>query len=101
MKKNKQTSKATHRAHVFYSGRVQGVGFRFTTERVALELGLMGWVRNLPNGQVEIICEGSEEKIESFLESIRQTLGPYIRKTVCDWESPTHEFKDFSVEFCC
>lgn len=91
---------AAHRAHVYYSGRVQGVGFRFTAERVALELGLVGWVRNLPDGRVEVVCEGSKENIELFLDRIQRSgLASYIQKTQCLWEEPTHEFKDFSIEF--
>ena len=90
----------THRAHVLYTGRVQGIGFRYTAEHLALDLGLVGWVMNCPDNRVEIICEGTKEKIELFLERIRQSsLGPYIKKTVCDWEAPTNEFKDFSVKF--
>ena len=89
----------THRAHVFYSGRVQGVGFRYTAERVALELGLVGWVKNLPDNRVELVCEGRKEKIEELLRQIAQHLGPYIQRTACDWEKPTHAFKEFSVEF--
>ena len=91
----------THRAHLYYSGRVQGVGFRYTAERLAGELALVGWVKNLPDSRVEILCEGPKEKIDLFIESIKQSqLGPYIKKTICNWEAPTGEFKDFSVEFC-
>ena len=100
MKKN-EISTTPHRAHVFYSGRVQGVGFRFTAERLALELGLVGWVKNLPDGRVEIVCEGPKNKIDLFLEKIRGGfLGRHIEKSACEWGRPTHEFKDFSVEFC-
>jgi acylphosphatase len=89
------------RAHVFYSGRVQGVGFRYTAERLALELGLVGWVKNLADGRVEVVCEGPKEAVEIFLQRIAESaLAPHIQKRVCDWEKPTHEFKDFSVEFC-
>jgi acylphosphatase len=91
----------THRACVCYSGRVQGVGFRFTAEKLALDLGLVGCVKNLPDGRVELICEGSEEKIKELLQKICQSsLGPHIKKTTCCWERPTHGFTDFSVEFC-
>lgn len=90
----------THRAHVFYSGRVQGVGFRYTAERLALDLRLVGWVKNLPDGRVELLCEGPKEKIERLLGEIQGSLGPTIRRINCEWEKPTHEFKDFSIEFC-
>jgi acylphosphatase len=89
------------RARVFYSGRVQGVGFRHTAEEVALALGLQGWVRNLHDNRVEVVAEGSKEAIETFLDRIRSGhLGPHIKKCDCSWEKPTGEFSDFCVEFC-
>ncbi|MGH7197623.1 MAG: acylphosphatase [Candidatus Omnitrophota bacterium] len=95
----KKETKHTHRAHVFYSGRVQGVGFRYTAERLALELGLVGWVKNLPDNRVELVCEGSKEKIDEFLRRLTQELGSYVHKAACDWETPKNEFREFSVEF--
>lgn len=56
------------RAHVTISGRVQGVGFRFTTQDVAIVYGLAGWVRNLPNGQVEAVFEGDRVAIENMVQ---------------------------------
>jgi acylphosphatase len=98
----KSTARASHRAHIFYTGRVQGVGFRFTAERIALEIGLLGWVKNLPDNRVEIVCEGSEIQIQKLLEGVNASfLGPHIKKVTCDWEKPTGQFKDFSIEFCC
>ena len=92
--------KKSRRAHIFYSGRVQGVGFRYTAEKIAQDLGLVGWVRNLPDNRVEIVCEGPEEKIELFLQQIRESsLWSFIKNAVCDWEKPTNEFKEFRVEF--
>jgi acylphosphatase len=55
------------RVHVLVSGLVQGVYYRATAERVARELGLAGWVRNLPDGRVEAIAEGPEAAIDSFV----------------------------------
>jgi len=86
------------RIHVFYSGMVQGVGFRFTTERVASSLGLCGWVRNTLDGRVEVVCEGREEAVVEFLKRIK--TGPmknYIMGTDVTWLGATGEFKDFSV----
>lgn len=88
------------RAHVYYSGRVQGVGFRYTTERIALDAGVRGWVKNLPDGRVELVCEGKRPDVEGVLEAIRRSpLGPKIAKTACTWEAATGEFGDFRVEF--
>ncbi len=97
----KKTSQPTHRVHVCYTGRVQGVGFRYTAEKLALEIGLSGCVKNLPDSRVELICEGSKEEIEKLLEGIQKSsLAPYIAKTICHWEKPRNEFTEFRVEFC-
>jgi acylphosphatase len=61
-------------AHITISGRVQGVGFRANAERMADRLGLSGWVRNLPDGSVEIIAEGPEGYVEEFIKWCR--VGP-------------------------
>lgn len=99
-KKSAKPAQDTCRAHVFYSGRVQGVGFRYTAEKLALDLSLVGWVKNLPDGRVEMVCEGPKDKIETLLSEIRtSTLGPHIQKAACSWEEPSHSFDDFRVEF--
>ena len=91
---------ATHRAHVFYSGRVQGIGFRYTSEALAHKAGVMGFVKNLQDGRVELVCESTKEKIEALLVAIQESaLGRHIQKTDCRWEEPTQSFTDFSVEF--
>lgn len=56
------------RKHVYISGRVQGVGFRWYTRAQARALGLVGWVRNLPDGRVEAVFQGSREDVESMLD---------------------------------
>jgi len=56
------------RAHVYVSGRVQGVYFRATTRDTAREVGVDGWVRNLDDGRVEAVFEGSEEQVEKLIE---------------------------------
>ena len=88
------------RLSVFWSGRVQGVGFRYTTEAAALELGVTGWVRNMPDGRVEALAEGPEKILKTLLDRI--SSGPmkgYIRGVQVRWEEPTGEFDDFRVRF--
>ena len=88
------------RLHIHYSGIVQGVGFRFTAERVAVNLGLRGWVRNLSDGRVEVVCEGEEADLVNLLDKVKS--GPmkhYIKDTQAVWQEPTDEFKDFSIRF--
>ncbi len=88
------------RIHVFYSGIVQGVGFRFTAERIALELGIKGWVRNLSNGGVEIVAEGSKEKLNEFLSRIRNgILKRYIQDVDVRWDKARGNFEDFQIRF--
>ena len=87
------------RIHVYYSGGVQGVGFRFTIERLAQQLNLTGWVKNLPDGRVETICEGSEEDLSLFLEKVKKIMGEYIAGESVDWTPATGEFKSFDIAF--
>jgi acylphosphatase len=66
---------------VFYEGRVQGVGFRFTVRHIAKGFDLTGWVRNLPDGRVELQVSGDEEEVRAFLDQIaRGELHSLIRK---------------------
>ena len=88
------------RVHVYYGGRVQGVGFRYTVEGLAHRAGLLGFVKNLSDNRVELVCEGGKEKIDALLDEIRASaLGRYIQKVDCLWEEPTGAFADFTVEF--
>jgi len=66
--------------HFFVSGKVQGVGFRYFTYKVAKELDLNGYVRNTYDGKVEIIASGSEKSIEKFVKSIKK--GPTFSKVL-------------------
>ena len=96
----KKTATASKRLHVFWAGRVQGVGFRYTAEAVALELNLPGWVRNLPDGRVEAVVEGSGKQLKLFLERIADgPMKPYIRQTTEEISPATGEFEEFRVRF--
>ena len=80
------------------SGRVQGVGFRFFTEAVAAREGLHGWVRNAPDGSVEILAEGDAEAIERFERQVRH--GPSrarVTNVQVQEELPEHRATGFSV----
>jgi len=87
------------RIDVRYSGRVQGVGFRFTAERLAVDLGLTGWVKNLPDGQVELVCEGKEEELRKFLEKIDNEFSAYIRQKHINWMPAAGGFDTFEIKF--
>jgi acylphosphatase len=65
-------------------GRVQGVGFRATTARIAKRFSIEGYVRNLPDGSVEIAVQGAENEVDRFLGAIQMELGAYIRETLVE-----------------
>jgi acylphosphatase len=88
------------RVRVFAGGRVQGVAYRFFAEKCAGRMGITGWVRNLPDGRVEVLAEGSGESIEAFLERLRE--GPSLARVdsfAVRRETSTGEFRDFQVVF--
>jgi len=88
------------RVHIYYSGRVQEVGFRYTTIQVAQDLGLNGWVRNLPNGQVELVAEGDEELLKDLDSKIKNSImGQYITGSDITFSNGTDEFKSFEITF--
>ena len=90
---------AQKRVEVEYSGRVQGVGFRFTAERFARDYGILGYVRNLYNGGVELVAEGEEQKLKDFLEGLRFDLDNYIEHCSQNWFDPTGEFQSFTIRY--
>jgi acylphosphatase len=86
------------RAHIFISGRVQGVFFRAETENKANRHNLMGWVRNLPDGRVEAVFEGEKAKVDAVIEFCRRgPPGAYVSRLDITWEDWTGEFKEFRI----
>ena len=87
------------RAHIYFKGTVQGVGFRYTCRSYAVDLGLKGWVKNLPDGRVELWAEGSKDSIEDLIEKLKDHFGGYIHSVNADYLGATLEFTDFKVAF--
>lgn len=87
------------RVHIFYSGRVQGVGFRFTAEGLAREAGIQGWVKNLRDGRVELVAEAGQAVLNDYMAAIKKTMGYYISDMDVEWSDATGEFNDFEVAF--
>lgn len=87
------------RVCAYYSGRVQGVGFRFTVREIADELGIFGWVKNLADSRVEVVAEAEEPALSDFLSRIKSYFQRYIQDTDTEWLAATGEFKDFSINF--
>lgn len=87
------------RVHIYYEGRVQGVGFRFTAEYIAQDLKITGWVKNLSDGRVELLAEGPEDSLQELLTRIKTRMGPYIFNQSVKWEEYEGKFKDFGLKF--
>ena len=87
------------RLHVLFSGIVQGVGFRYTVERMARRQPVTGYVKNLPNGKVELVAEGEEKNLGEFLKEIRGAFPGHIHDVDSNWGEATGEFERFGVKF--
>ncbi len=86
------------RVQVFYSGRVQGVGFRYTVKQVAAAYEIIGTVRNLTDGRVELVAEGRREELEAFRQGIRDAgLDAFIRQEVVEWAQARNELRGFEI----
>ena len=73
---------------VYYLGRVQGVGFRYTAQTLAAEYAVAGTVRNLDNGDVELVVEGEEDQVTAFLRAVADHMGWYIHRTTVHDATP-------------
>lgn len=83
---------------ILYSGRVQGVGFRYTTKTVATGYEIVGTVRNLEDGRVELIAEGARDELEQFRGAIRDAgLKMFIRDEAIIWGEAQNRFKGFEI----
>jgi acylphosphatase len=88
------------RFHAIVSGEVHMVGFRAFAQWHADQLGVRGWVRNLPGGEVEVVAEGKREALDSLLSLLRE--GPTLARVSgveVRWEEPSGEPKDFRVRY--
>jgi acylphosphatase len=88
------------RAHVFVSGRVQGVNFRWYTQQQAQELGLTGWVRNLWDGRVEVIFEGENEAVQRVVDWCHVGApSARVDDVEISYEEPSGEFSRFRITY--
>ncbi len=90
----------TRRVYITVAGRVQGVFFRANTQEVAQRLGLSGYVRNLPDGRVEVVAEGEEEALRKLVDWCHE--GPplaRVERVEVRWENPTGEFSGFHIRY--
>jgi len=88
------------RAHVFISGRVQGVFFRSETRHEARRLGVVGWVRNTSDGKVEAVFEGEEKSVKEIIEFCKRgPPGAGVTDVHVVWENYAGEFRDFEIRY--
>ncbi len=87
------------RRTVYFTGTVQGVGFRFTTRRLAAGYSVTGWVRNLPDGRVELVAEGSPEEVDGFVAAVRREMEPCITDVSVAEARAAGTFDDFSIAY--
>lgn len=87
------------RVHIWVKGRVQNVGFRAHVEYHALQIGVLGWVRNVDNDGVETVAEGTRAQVERFIEIVKQ--GPHLSRVdeaKIEYEEPLGELTGFTVK---
>jgi len=77
-----------------FTGRVQGVGFRYTTRNIARRFAVAGYVRNLPDGRVELVAEGTLSEVRAFIDDIDSQMSHHITKTTADTGEANGEFGD-------
>jgi acylphosphatase len=86
-----------HHETVFFSGRVQGVGFRYTALQVAKEFEVSGFVANLPDGRVQLEAEGAADEVAAFVSAVEERMHGYIRKTERNSRQSEAQFQGFRI----
>jgi acylphosphatase len=85
--------------HIIFIGRVQGVGFRFTAHRMAGRHQLTGFVRNLPNGAVEMLAQGAADDVDDCIQELKEYYPGYIRELSVEDIPPDPQHTDFRISF--
>jgi acylphosphatase len=94
-----QRESELQRREVHYSGRVQGVGFRWTVRSLAGRFAVTGYVRNLADGRVQMVMEGPPNEVEGLLDAVGREMGHYIRDTHQETRPATGKFEGFQIRF--
>ena len=85
--------------YLIISGKVQGVFYRVSCQEIAQGLGLTGWVKNLPTGQVEILAQGEKEKIEKLIEWCNKgPPGAKVSEVKVEWQNNLNKFVQFQIK---
>jgi acylphosphatase len=92
-------SETPERREVYYQGRVQGVGFRYTTRALAGRFRVAGYVKNLWDGRVVVVAEGAPQELVRFFAAIDDHLGHYVAEVREETPAATGEFGGFDIRF--
>lgn len=87
-----------HHEIVHFSGRVQGVGFRYTTLQVAKEFEVAGYVKNLTDGRVQLEAEGAKSQINAFVQAVQERMHGYIKNMERQGRPRPSQFKGFTIK---
>lgn len=87
-----------HHVTAFFTGRVQGVGFRYQTLQVAKEFEVSGFVKNLPDGRVQLEAEGQAAEVRDFVAAVQERMTGYIRKTEQSEGKRNSTFQGFAIQ---
>jgi len=85
--------------HIIFTGHVQGVGFRFTAHRMANNHQLAGFVRNLPDGSVEMVAQGAAQDIDDCVADIKESFPGYIQEVIVNDVPPDPRHTSFRITF--
>jgi acylphosphatase len=88
---------SAERRQAYYSGQVQGVGFRYTVRQLAENYAVAGFVQNLPDGRVELLVEGAAAELDRFMADVAQRLSDHIREIAVDTRPAIGEFDSFEI----
>jgi acylphosphatase len=91
------SSPPAHRRQCYFSGRVQGVGFRYTVKNIAIQHDVSGYVRNLPDGRVELVLEGPDQEMDQVVDAVSHRMTGYIKKVDLNTAPATGEFDYFQI----
>lgn len=83
--------------HIIFRGQVQGVGFRYTTYRVATRHDITGFVRNLPDGTVEMLAQGPIEEVDRCIQEVQDSFSGYIREAHIEQIPTNPRYTDFGI----
>lgn len=87
----------TIRRTVYFTGRVQGVGFRYVTQSIALRHPVTGFVRNLPDGRVELVAEGTTAELDRLQAAVHDAMRSYVQAVDATNGVATGEFRSFNI----